>query len=150
MAHKAYVNEQRSRTAAAWTERWRAAAPAAAALRPEGLVPGLALAAHLMLVAGQLLRANRSAGVQLAGRDADLGAHAELTAVGKLRRGVVHHDSGIDLVHEADRRRGIFGDDSLGVVRAVAIDVGDGVVEILDHLHRDDRRQVFGLPVRLG
>src|SRR3546814_8786774 len=116
MAHKSYVNEQHSRTAAAWTERCRAAAPAAAALRPEGLGPGLALAAHLILVAGQLLRANRSAGVQLAGRDADLGAHAALTAVGKLRRGVVHHDSGIDQIGRADRRPGIFGYDSLGGV----------------------------------
>src|SRR3546814_15835752 len=102
MAHKSYVNEQHSRTAAAWTERCRAAAPAAAALRPEGLGPGLALAAHLILVAGQLLRANRSAGVQLAGRDADLGAHAELPAVRKPRRGLVHHDSGIDHVPQRD------------------------------------------------
>src|SRR3546814_4032366 len=106
MAHKSYVNEQHSRTAAAWTEEYRAAAPAPAALRPKGLGPGLALAAHPVLVAGQLLRANRSAGMQLAGRDADLGAHTEFTAVGELRRGVVHHDSGIDLVHEADRQIG--------------------------------------------
>src|SRR3546814_4972508 len=96
MAHKSYVNEQHSRTAAAWTEEYRAAAPAPAALRPKGLGPGLALAAHPVLVAGQLLRANRSAGMQLAGRDADLGAHAEFTAVGELRRGVVHHDPGIE------------------------------------------------------
>src|SRR3546814_7415964 len=121
MAHKSYGNEQHSRTAAAWTEEYRAAAPAPAALRPKGLGPGLALAAHPVLVAGQLLRANRSAGMQLAGRDAVLGAHAEFTAVGKLSRGVVHHDPGIDLGHEAGRRRGIFGDDGLGVVRAVAV-----------------------------
>src|SRR3546814_15563894 len=84
MAHKSYVNAQHSRTAAAWTERCRAAAPAAAALRPEGLGPGLALAAHLILVAGQLLRVHRSAGVPLSGREAAFGDHAQLTACGQL------------------------------------------------------------------
>jgi hypothetical protein len=37
----------------------------------------------------------------LAGGDADLGAHAELAAVGELRRGVVQHDGAVDLVEEA-------------------------------------------------
>ena len=46
-----------------------------------------------------------------AGGDADLGAEAELAAVGELRRGVVQHDRGIDLAQEFLRRRLVLGDD---------------------------------------
>ena len=46
---------------------------------------------------GELLDADRPARMQPAGGDADLGAEAELAAVGELRRGVVQHDRGIDL-----------------------------------------------------
>ena len=38
--------------------------------------------------------------MHLAGGDADLGAHAELAAVGELGRGVVQHDGGVDLGKE--------------------------------------------------
>jgi len=34
--------------------------------------------------------------MQAAGGDANLGAEAELAAVGELRRGVVQHDGGVD------------------------------------------------------
>src|SRR5690606_27238662 len=125
MAPKSNVNVQHPRMAASLNKTIIASL---------SLGPRLALAAHPVLVAGQLLRANRSAGVQLAGGDADLGAHAELATVGELRRGVVHHDAGIDLVQEAGGGRGVAGDDRLGVVGAVAVDVGDGVVKVLDHL----------------
>ena len=57
-------------------------------------------AAHAILEAGELLDADRAARVQLAGGDADLGAEAELAAVGELGRGVVQHDRGIDLAEE--------------------------------------------------
>jgi hypothetical protein len=39
--------------------------------------------------------------MHLAGGDADLAAHAEFAAIGKLRRGIVQQDGGIDLVEEA-------------------------------------------------
>ena len=38
--------------------------------------------------------------MEAAGGDADLGAEAELAAIGELGRGVVQHDRGIDLVEE--------------------------------------------------
>src|SRR5439155_7882399 len=60
--------------------------------------PDLPGAAHAILEAGELLDADRTAGVQLAGGDADLGAEPELAAVSELRRGLVQHDCGIDLV----------------------------------------------------
>src|SRR5262249_39573163 len=54
-------------------------------------------AAHAILEAGQLLDAHRPARMEAAGGDADLGAEAELAAIGELGRGVVQHDRGIDL-----------------------------------------------------
>ena len=47
---------------------------------------------HAIFEAGELLDADRAARVQAAGGDADLGAEAELAAVGELGRGVVQHD----------------------------------------------------------
>ena len=66
--------------------------------------PDLPRAADAIFEAGELLDADRAAGVQLAGGDADLGAEAEFAAVGELGRGVVQHDRGIDLVEEFFRR----------------------------------------------
>src|SRR5712671_3513640 len=54
--------------------------------------PGLPGAAHAILEAGELLDADRAARVEAAGRNADLGAEAELAAVGELRGGIVQHD----------------------------------------------------------
>ena len=67
--------------------------------------PDLPRTAHAVFEGGQLLGADRTAGVQAAGGDADLGAEAELAAVGELGRGVVQDDGGIDLVQEFFRRR---------------------------------------------
>ena len=66
------------------------------------------VAAHQVLEARELLDADRAARVELAGRDADLAAEAELAAIGELGRGVVEEDRGVDLVEEArDRRPGL-------------------------------------------
>ncbi len=69
---------------------------------------------------------------EFAGGDADLGAEAELAAVGELRRGVVQHDRRIDLVEELLGCRRVLGDDRVGVVRAVISDVRDRRVEAVD------------------
>ena len=45
------------------------------------------------------------AGMHAAGRDADLGAHAELAAIGELRRGIVEHDGAVDLATGSAPRR---------------------------------------------
>src|SRR5437762_4445173 len=87
--------------------------------------PDLPGAAHAIFEAGELLDADRATGVQLAGGDADLGAEAELAAIGELGRGVVQHDRRIDLVEEFLCRGLVLGDDRVGVVRAVALDVLD-------------------------
>ena len=74
--------------------------------------------------------------MQPAGGDADLGAEAELAAVGELGRGVVQHDGRVDLRQELLRRRGIVGDDGVGVMRAVVLDVVDGAGDAVDDARR--------------
>src|SRR5262245_1804255 len=60
-----------------------------------GSRPHLSVAADAIIERAQLFRADRTARMHAAGGDADLGAEAELTAIGELRRRVMQHDRGI-------------------------------------------------------
>src|SRR6201997_141550 len=71
---------------------------------------------YAILEAGQLFDAHRPARMEAASGDADLGAEAELAAIGELGRGVVQHDCGIDLVEKFFGRSMIFRHDRIGVV----------------------------------
>jgi len=88
--------------------------------------------------------------VHPAGGNADLGAHAELAAVGELGRGVVEHDGAVDLGEEPVGGGLVAGDNSVGVVRAVTRDMGDSRVEAVDNFHRDDCVEIFPRPVGFG
>src|SRR3546814_6697691 len=90
----------------------------------------LTAAADHVFVAGELLRPDGTAGVQLAGRNADLRTHAELAAVGELGRGVVQDDAAVDAREEALGNGRILGDDRLRVVRSVALDMSHGGIRI--------------------
>src|SRR3989344_5428193 len=59
----------------------------------------------------QSFKSYRSARVQLVGGDADLGAEAIFKAVGKTRRGVDHHGTGIHLTQEPARAGDVLGHD---------------------------------------
>ena len=83
-----------------------------------------------VLVGGQLAQAHRAARVQLLRRDPDLGAEAELLAVGEARARVHDDRRRVDLVREAAGRVEIAREDRLGVPGAVAVDVRDRGVEI--------------------
>ena len=65
----------------------------------------LAVALDQVLERAQLAQADRAARVELLGRVADLGAHAELAAVGEARRGVDVDAGGVDAELERARRR---------------------------------------------
>src|ERR1019366_8980901 len=86
-------------------------------------VPHLAVANSEPLVAGQFLQAHRAARADLVSADADLGAHAELAAVGEAGRGVPINRGGIHLAEELPRSRLIPRHDAVGVRRAVMVDV---------------------------
>src|ERR1700758_88485 len=72
-------------------------------------------AAHDVLVTGELLDPDRPAGVKTVGGDADLRAHAELTAVGELGGRVMQHDCAVDALQEALGGGAVLGDDRFGV-----------------------------------
>ena len=103
---------------------------------------------NAVLEAGQLLGADRAAGVELAGGNADLGAETELAAIGELRRGIVQDDRRIDFFQEALRRRAVLGEDAIGMMRAIGLDMGDRAVEPVDQPAGQDRVEIFGAPVR--
>ena len=87
--------------------------------------------AHDVLVTRQLVGADRAARMDASGRDTDLGAEAELTAIRELRRRILQYDRRIDFAEEALGCRVIARDDALGVPRAVAANVLDSRIEEL-------------------
>ena len=89
-------------------------------------------AANDVFERGQLLDADRPAGMQAPGGDADFRAHAEFAAVGELRRGVVQHDSAVEAGEEALGGGAVVGDDAIGVLRAISADVRDGAIDAVD------------------
>ena len=70
------------------------------------------------------------AGVQLLGADADLGAEAELAAVGEPGRGVDQHRRRVDRGGEPPGGGLVLGDDRVGVLAGEAPDVLDRLVEV--------------------
>ena len=66
----------------------------------------------------QLLGADRAARMEFARRYSNLRAKTEFAAVGELRRGVMQHDRGVDLIEELLRGVGVFGDDRVGMACA--------------------------------
>src|SRR5581483_1001476 len=89
-----------------------------------------------VLVTGQLLDTAGAAGVQLIGADADLGPQPELITVIEPRAGVDHHGRAVDACGEFAGRRQVGRDDRVGVLRAIAVDVADRLVERIDNLDR--------------
>ena len=94
------------------------------------------------------LRPDRSARMQPAGGDADLGAEAELAAIGKLGRSIVEHDRRIGFAEEFLRRFFVFGDDRVrGDASRDALH-GDHAVDAVYDAGGQDRIEIFG--ARIG
>src|SRR5579872_838784 len=106
--------------------RRKAGSPVAASKRhPEevgimlSLWPCLSRAAYAIFEAGELLDTDRAARMHASGRN------AEFAAVGELRRRIVQHDRRVDFTQEFVGRLLVFGNDRVGMVRAVALDMGN-------------------------
>ena len=87
--------------------------------------------------------------MEFLGTDTNLCAQTIFKAVGKSGRGIDHHRAGIHLTQEAHCVPVIVGDDGIGVARAVLVDVGDGVVDVVHHFYRQGEVEVLGVPVIL-
>src|SRR3954463_8754652 len=86
---------------------------------------GLPGAVDAIIEGRKLFDTDGPARMQPPGGDADLRAKAELAAVGELCRGVMQHDGGIDLAQKPVGRGSILGQDRVGMVRTVRLDMGD-------------------------
>ena len=84
------------------------------------------------------------------GGNADLGAEAELAAIGELRRRITQHDGRVDFAQKFLRRFAVFGHDRIGMMRAIAFDMRDRGVDAIDHPRGDNGIQIFGAPILLG
>src|SRR5262249_57596801 len=123
--------------------------PVAAGRAGDQLRPRLSVAAYAIFEAGQLLDSDRSAGVEPPGGNADLGAEAELAAVGELRRRVMEHDGGVDFAQEFFGRLAVLGHDRVGVMRAVAFDMRHRGIDAVDNAGGENGVQIFRAPVLL-
>ena len=85
--------------------------------------------------------------MQLLSRDANLGTQAKLTAIGKTRARIRVHGGSIHLTQEALASLLILGDNRLGVARAVAVHVRDGLVDTAHDLHADLKSEMLAPPV---
>ena len=81
------------------------------------------------------------------GGDADLCPEAEFAAVAELRRGVPQCHRAVDALEEVLRGGSILGDDRVGMLGAVARDMRQRRIDAIDHRHRQDRIQPFGVEV---
>src|SRR5690606_13473459 len=99
---------------------------------------GLPAAVDDVLVRCQFPQAAGAAGVEAVGADADLGPQTELAPVVEAGAGVDDHRGGVDRGREPPGRVQIAGDDRVGVVRAVGVNVPDRVFEVVDDLHREN------------
>ena len=86
-------------------------------------VPGLPVARNDVLVGREFGEPHRAPGVELLGRDSDLGAESELASVGEGRRDVDIDARRVGPLREQPRCLRILGDDRLAVARGVAFDV---------------------------
>src|SRR5260370_12228673 len=109
--------------------------------------PRLPGAVDAVFETGQLLGADRAAGVKLTRSDSDFRAEAEFAAVGELGRRVMQHDRRIDLVEKFAGGAGIFRHDRIGVMRTVIVNVRDHLVDAVHHLAAHDPVLTSGIPL---
>ena len=85
--------------------------------------------------------------MQAAGGDADLGAEAKLTAIGILGAGIVHANGTVNFAQIFTSGTLFLGDDGIGMVRTVAVDVGNRFLNAAHRFHRDHLIQILHAPV---
>ena len=103
----------------------------------------LAFSGEEVFVGDKAFEADGTAGVELAGADADFGTKAVAEAVREAGGAVAVDTGGVDHLLEARRGCIVTGEDGVGVVGAVAIDVVYGLFDIGDHFEGDNEIQIL-------
>ena len=78
------------------------------------------------------MQANGAAHVDFIGRNADFRAEAKFETVGKAGGGVYHHAGAVDRAQKSLCTGEMFGNDAVGMVAAVGIDMGNGFIKAVD------------------
>jgi len=107
--------------------------------------PRLPGAVDAIFETGQLLGADRAAGVKLPVSYPDFRTEAEFAAVGELGRRVMQHDRRIDLVEKLAGGACIFRHDRIGVMRTVICEYARSPRRRRSPLGGDDRVLIFGI-----
>ena len=79
--------------------------------------------------------------MQLAGRNPDLGPHAEFAAIGKLGRGVAQQNGRVQPLEEPLCRGIVLGQDRFGMLAAIVADMGNRPVDAIHQPGGDDHVQ---------
>ena len=87
------------------------------------------IASDTVLIGRELAQGHGAASVDFIGGDADFCAEAELFSIGQTAGNVVKNAGAIDVGEKCLRGSDIGGDDAIGVMRAVVVDVLDGFLE---------------------
>jgi hypothetical protein len=116
----------------------------------------LASASHLavggddILVAAQFGEGHWAASVEFVGTDTDLGTKAELSTVIEAGARIPEHDGAVHFVEKCSRHSFVVSHNGVSMMRAVAINMGDGFLEAGDSFDREDQVEILGVPVFLG
>ena len=84
------------------------------------------------------------------GRNTYFGAHPKFATVGELRGGVVKDNRAVYPMEEPVRGSLVIRHDRFSVSRAIGRNVGHGPINSINHARRDDRVEVFRVPIFLG
>src|SRR5690554_2391283 len=114
---------------------------------PIFLATNVSVAKHHVFFAGQPQQSDRATGMQLVGGNADFRAQTVLETIGKTGRGVDHHRTGVHFGQEAACSGEVFGNDAVGMLRAMPVDMGNGLVDRIKNAYGQNGRVVFFSPV---
>jgi len=84
------------------------------------------------------------------GGDSDLGSHAELSAIGKLRGSVMEDDGTVDVRQKPISRSLVVRHDGLSMSRPILRNVGDSRINTFHDPSSDNRVEILGVPVVLA
>ena len=100
-----------------------------------------------ILGAREFRQSHRSPRVELLRTDADFGAETEFKSVGEPGRGIYVHGGGIDFTEEPLAVLLLARHDRVRVMGTEPVDMIDRLVQVLHHLHGDDKIEIFLDPV---
>ena len=103
----------------------------------------VAVSEKFVFVGYESLEANRPSGMNLAGADADLRAEAVAESVRKARGTVLVYAGGIHHFHETGCGFGIFRDDAVRVMRAIAVNMPCRLIHTAHQLDGKNKIQIL-------